>query len=566
MGYVNLYNYDNNYAPIQVGMSKCFNFDAFMGGSQTSYSTRYGSLNLTRATGTNYKKLTFASASGSTITESNVLSKLEDILSDLGLSIKVYGNLVPTFSTVQNNRLTKSNTGLVNPYYNFNIYAGTSDYKRYYFSFTSSGASQQLSAVSGTYSSRYYSSVATALTFNNNTFGMLLFEIQRQTNKTSGTCTLTVYQDTSTTNALTVEAYPGEQGFIPIRIDPDPYDPRGGGTLSKQKPNYSTDVLTQPGEPDESVASAIGTGFIHAYDITKGNLTNVAKCLFSSTLLTALANLFIDPIEAIISLQVFPYTPHIGTSEAITLLNHKCEVADLGIDANGFPLTQQFRTIDFGTLTVDETWESFLDYTSTSCSLYLPFIGEVEVPINEIMNGSINVQYTIDYFTGMCVANVLCTRTLDFKVKTASQYSQHSYQGNCAVQLPIQSRDFCNMVGSLISCCATGLTAGLETGALSAGQNALSGAWKPTLKSKGAIQANAGFCSVLYPYISIERPVTAYPPSYQTVVGYPSYMCDTLGDYQGFCICDDINLSGISNATDNEMNRIKQLCKEGVFV
>ena len=563
MGYTTLYNYDHSYQATRVGVSKCFNFDSFLGGSQTSYSTRFGSLTLTRSTSGVNQSLHFV---GGATTEDYPLSKLQDALSDIGLSVDVHGDLVPDYNTVGHNRLTATNNALTMPYYDFEVATSATNTKTYNFSFYTSQATKTYQGAYGLVGAYYRSSVATPLTFPDGAFGILIMVIARRSDRTDGPITIDLYKNTSAVNPFDMEPYPGEQGFIPIRIDPDPNDPRGGGTTSKKKPQYQTDVLTQPGEPDESVASAIGTGFIHAYDITKANLANVGSCLFSSTLLTALTNLFIDPIEAIVSLQVFPYTPHIGSSEAIKLLNHKCTVADLGIDANGFPLTKQFRTIDFGTLTVDETWESFLDYTSTSCSLYLPFIGEVEVPINEIMNGSINVQYTIDYFTGMCVANVLCTRTLDLKVKTAYQYSQHSYQGNCAVQLPIQSRDFCNMVGSLISCCATGLTAGLETGALSAGQNALSGAWKPTLKSKGAIQANAGFCSVLYPYISVERPVTAYPPSYQTVVGYPSYMCDTLGDYQGFCICDDINLSAISNATDTEMNRIKQLCKEGVFV
>ena len=366
---------------------------------------------------------------------------------------------------------------------------------------------------------------------------------------------------------------PGDKGFTPIKTI---VDIRGGGKTSGSKAIYTTDVLEQPGAPDESKASAIGSGFITAYDITEANLANVGACIWSSTFTTALVGLFIDPIDAIISLNVFPYTPNIGSSTPVKLLNHVCTTADLGIDASAAPLTSQFRVIDFGTLNIYEVFESFLDYANTNFSLYLPFIGEVSLPINEVMGGTINVQYTIDYFTGMCIANVLCYRSIPFSLyDAADQYAQHSYQGNCAIQIPISAKDYGAMVGSLINACASGLRDGIETGSVAVGAasaglhaagDAMSGGWKPSVKTKGSIQANAGYCSVLYPYITIERPIAPVTDSYQTAHGYMSYTDGTLSAYEGKCVCTDINLSGISNATDSEKERIRAMCREGVYV
>lgn len=358
---------------------------------------------------------------------------------------------------------------------------------------------------------------------------------------------------------------PGNPGYKPTNDYIN--NLRGGGTVSGGVPDYYTDEVEQPGEPDESKASAIGSGFITAYDITEAQLMNFGKCLWSSTLLTALANLFIDPIDAVISLSVFPYVPHIGSNTPIKIFNHVCTQADLGVDASAAPLTSEFRTVDFGTITINESWNSFLDYSNTSVSLYLPFIGVVDLPINEVMGSTINVQYTIDFFTGMCVANVLCQKTIALSEdRVVPQYSQHSYQGNCAVQIPVNSRDYGSMIGSLMNACATGLTSGIEAGVMAAGSDAIGGRWKPATATKGSIVANAGFCSVLYPYITIERPIPVIPESFQEVHGFISYVKSTLGSCEGLCVCDDIDVEGIVGATAEELNRIKNLCREGIYI
>lgn len=371
----------------------------------------------------------------------------------------------------------------------------------------------------------------------------------------------------------TVSKDPGDKGFTPIKTI---VDIRGGGKTSGSKAIYTTDVITQPDLPNESKASAVGSGFINAYQMEASDLEQLGKCLWGVPLFTSLTGLFIDPIDAIISLNVFPYPANTGNSEYVKILNHICHVGDLGYNASGLRLASQFNDVEFGTLNVYECFESFLDYANTNFTLYLPFIGEVSLPINEVMGGTINVKYMIDYFTGMCVANVLCEKVIDFAENdSAPQYSQHSYQGNCAIQIPVNSKDYGSMVGSLINACSAGLRDGFETqsgvvGAASAAghmaSDFLGGGWKATNKTKGAISSNAGYCSVRYPYITIERPIAPVTDSFQTAHGYMSYTDGHLSAYEGKCVVKDINLSGISNATDSEKERIRAMCREGVYV
>lgn len=381
--------------------------------------------------------------------------------------------------------------------------------------------------------------------------------------------TITIY-----TNSLISGVYdgePGTKGFRPTsaRTTKDRPGVGGRGTSNKKNPDYASDTVTQPGAPDESVASAVGSGFINCYKIDSANLAKVGQCLYGSTMLGFLQSLAVNPLDFIISLMVFPCSPSAGSAENIKLggwLAAASGGAALGFDATGSKLSSQFKVVDFGSVQIPENWGNFLDYSQTTIELYLPFIGSVNIDVSECMGGSINVQYTIDFFTGMCVANVLCERSFPLPSgKLIPNRAQHAYQGNCAIQIPLSAINYGSMIGSLINACTQGITNPVG-GFMGIASDAIGGGFRPNVSSKGNIVANAGFCSVLYPYVRITRPITAEPDNYQEVMGYPSYINGTLGECEDLCICDGIDLKGVSGATDNELNRIKQLCAEGVYV
>ena len=370
---------------------------------------------------------------------------------------------------------------------------------------------------------------------------------------------------------LETETPPGKKDFKPTKTRYTKFmkgiGGRGHGATHKgQTPAYETDDISNPGAPDETYASAIGSGFVHAYNIVQNSLDGLAKCLWGTTLGTAITNLFVNPLDFIISLNVFPCKPSMGSSVPIKIGKWQCTSADLGADASGLPLTKQFKVLNFGTVNVYENWGSFLDYTNTSVELYLPFIGTVDLDTAEVMNGSIDLDYTIDFFTGMCVANVNCNRMVEMPDGTVkNQKSQHSFQGNCSMSIPLSQVQYGNMIGSLIQAG----TAGLKNPALGVGtlvSEAVGGGFKPSVTSKGTISANAGFCSVLFPYVRVTRPISAESDSFQEVMGYPSYIDSTLGECEDLCICESIDLHTITGATDSEIERIRQLCLEGVHV
>lgn len=371
---------------------------------------------------------------------------------------------------------------------------------------------------------------------------------------------------------LVVDRDPGSKGFKPTAARTTKYKPGNGGrgTSNTKNPAYAGDHVEQPGAPDESAASAVKSGFLNCYKMTQSELNKVCACLYSDTLLDAIKQLMVNPLDFIVSMMIFPCSPDVGASEAIKFGKWSCVatgvIGALGTDMSGARLSNQFKVFDFGTVTVPENWGNFLDYSQTSIELYLPFIGSVQLDPSECMGGTVNVQYTVDFFTGQCVANVYCHKfiTLPSGMPIDRAEGQHSYQGNCAVQIPLSAVNYGSMIGSLINACTGSITN--PTQPFSVLTDAAGGGFRPSVTSKGNVVANSGFCAVLYPYIRLLRPITAEPDSYQEVMGLPSYINTTLGECEDLCVCDGIDLKGISGATESELGRIRQLCSEGVYV
>ena len=416
-----------------------------------------------------------------------------------------------------------------------------------------------------------------------NTLGIYIYgafyvgvSYQNATGKSNVTVDFSFNTSVTSENWTIPEYDPGDKGFTPTGAHTRKTLPGIGGRPSGghgKDPEYRSDPIEQPGEPDETKASAARLGFIRSYKVTEAYLQTFGECLFGSTFEGFLQGLASNPLDFVVSLNIFPCEPYTGNLTPIKMSRYSCIAApvqpvgyELGANSSGYPLTSQYKTFDFGTLTIPENWASFLDYSNTEIELYLPFIGTVSIDVSEVMGGSINVQYTVDFFTGQCVANVLCVKSMELPSGQALSNicAQHSYQGNCASQIPLSKVDYGAMIGNLINACATAVTNPVAGGMMVL-SDTLNGGFKPNVSSKGNIVANSGYCSVLYPYIRITRPITAEPDSYQEVVGYPSYIDTCIGDCDGLCVCEDINVKSINGATESELAKIKQLCREGVY-
>lgn len=559
--YLQLYDYDNNNASVQLSLGTCYEYDIPESGSKTDSKGRTWTITTNLVYGI-YKKTRFVLPSRSKLINfGDFLATLHELVPTASPD---GDELYTIYQNIGNGRLTpdeQTGSAPTRPYIFFESSymwwypaQGTADNESNYHGYNSPSESTMMvfnmSGSGDTEHGNYVYGTCAVYTTGGET-GNSTIEIVRR---------LTFNDNTMNPP----EREPGEEGFRPI--GDHPVDKViGGGTISGHTPKYQTDNISQPGAPDESAASAARLGFMRVYKISEANLNRVGELLFNPLARLQL-NFPSNPIDAIVSLNIFPCAPDVGGEVTIGAFGYNMASQVLGVTAKGNPITTQFKTLDFGTVNVEEDWNSYLDYDATSVTLFLPFIGEVELPADEVVGSSVNVQYTIDFFTGMCVANVLIKKNVILASRrTVSHKTQHSYQGNCAINLPLTAVNYGTMIGSFVNAASSGLRTGMAGAAGSFASDVASGNFKPTITTKGTLSANAGYCGILYPYIIVTRPITTEPDNYQEVLGYPSYMENSIGACKGLCVCDDIKLNGITGATDSELSRIKQLCREGVY-
>lgn len=114
----------------------------------------------------------------------------------------------------------------------------------------------------------------------------------------------------------------------------------------------------------------------------------------------------------------------------------------------GWQPTTQFLTIDFGTCEIDKYSDSFLDYNNnTQVSLYLPYIGSVDLDTDVVMGTTLNVKYVVDLLTGNLEAQVYVDGSLTY-----------TYQSNCAYQVPTTSINYAQTLESTVRTAATTIT------------------------------------------------------------------------------------------------------------
>lgn len=404
--------------------------------------------------------------------------------------------------------------------------------------------------------------------------------------------------------ALFLNNAPSSDGpYAPI----DPSGPGGGGGSFDD----SSDMI--PDSPLPSLSSA-NTGFTRIYNPTLAQVQQLAQYLWTDeTLIETLWNkvkqYFEDPMQAIIGFNLVPVpVPDAGTKSFALMY------IDTGVDMN--VAASQFVDRDCGTLTIEPYYGSALDYAPhTKISIFLPFIGTVQLSTDEVMGRTLQVKYRVDICSGSCVA----------KVAVDGNYI-YQFSGHCAIPIPISSSDFSSYVGAAISVAKLGITAAVgaatggaglfvagaaqETGnvvstmrettternpmtgrqittatrtvetstpasSTGASFNGLSAAnvantvgdimaSKPAIEHSGSFSGNTGYLGVRRPFLIIERPNLCLPSDFQKLNGYPSMITMPLSDCTGYTVVQQVQLTGLG-ATNPEQAEILELLKGGVI-
>lgn len=328
----------------------------------------------------------------------------------------------------------------------------------------------------------------------------------------------------------------------------DETDPTGGdGNFD----NESDDIAI----PLPPTNTAVDSGFITLYNPTISEIQALGAFMWSDLFdLETFKKLFGDPMGAILGLSLVPVQPPQGSTVEVKIGNVLSGIRMKTI-------SNQFIQKDFGTITLNEYWGGYLDYSPyTQVEIYLPFIGVKPLSVDDVMGKSIHLVYNIDLLSGACMAFI-----------AANEDVLYQFIGQCSCSVPITGSDWTNVIngvlgiaGAIGTTVATGgLSAPQAIGAVTALASSVASS-KPKIEKSGSLSGMGGMLGVFSPYLIITRPRQALPASQNTFEGYPAFITRTLSTVSGFTRVREVHLDGIT-CTDQEKTEIKRLLDEGVI-
>lgn len=398
----------------------------------------------------------------------------------------------------------------------------------------------------------------------------------------------------SGTNLFNTSAFnPENLDPVEVHEDTDKTYPGGGD----DKNPYPDDDDTPSGEgdfdntnrpidfPDLPTLDVQSTGFISVWNPTIVEITNLYSWLWNAdetildTFSTTLKKMFSNPMEAIFMLGIVPVDPVTIGKREVTI----CHIAT-GIEMNS--VQSQFVTFDFGSVDCTEYYGAAWDYSPyTKASIFLPYIGVMDVDIDDVMNCTLTLRYNVDVVTGTIVALLKCKR----KGRDNLDAVMYEWQGNCMTQCPITASDWSQKMASVLQ---LGAMTGLALMQPRAGQSTQNGEQnenpaevgrqlvspsqylnsalnvitsKVHVQRGGRLDLSAGAMSMQSSFLILNRPISAIPRGWSQYAGYPSLKIKRLGSQEGFTKVAAIKLNGLQ-ATSEELQELDTILKAGIIL
>ena len=345
---------------------------------------------------------------------------------------------------------------------------------------------------------------------------------------------------------------------------PDPYPdlkpPSSGG-------NSPSVVFPLPGD-FPSIVPVSGSGLIHVYNPTPQEMISFGNWLWVTYSDASIQKIWNNPFDGVISAHELYATPSNDGRDNI-------RSGFLVCPTSAALVRQRYTTIDCGSMVVPEYYGNYLDYAPYSkAHVYLPFIGIVELDVDDIVGHGVNITYHIDSYNGSCIAQITVA-------KTDYQNTVYQFSGNCSVEIPLAGGSQAAIKAGLISAAATGISsivgglASMFSGNIAGGIGGIAygigGAVSQAVSQKSSVQhsgtfgASYGAMGIKKPYFIIHRPIQKIVVNYNEDYGFPAHKRVRIGNCKGFLRVREVHAVS-STATDEEKARIEELLKDGVFV
>ena len=356
-------------------------------------------------------------------------------------------------------------------------------------------------------------------------------------------------------------------------------EPKGGYNEDARKKGSfddSSDKITYSLKPTLSVGNS---GFVHAYVVTEQILQAIGTALFpkiESHSFTGIPEaidyltmvmFFNKRTDYLMDLLILPFTVPSGAASRVRVGGSELVVESEGeqVYCMAYPVTDYYVDVDCGTLSLDEYWANFLDFTGTRIKLFLPAVGYVDLQTEYVNGGEISVKYRFNIVDGsfMCVVHSTSGHS-ELDESLIAQYS-----GVWCMHIPITGQDYTNKISGLISSVGSVAAGGLlggGVGAVIGGVSSLANVamQKPQTTHANGYNASSSFLTHRKPYIIIERQVSQFSESYPSETGLPCYVTRQLSSVHGFTVIENpvLNIA----CSDAEYNELVQLLKSGIIL
>ena len=318
-------------------------------------------------------------------------------------------------------------------------------------------------------------------------------------------------------------------------------------------PNTPTPTPTPT--PAIPVIPAIGgqaNKLFTVYNPSQANLDALGATLWTQNIITQIVQMFTNnPMDAIISLHILYATPTTGANKEI-----KLGYVPTGVSCP--EVTNQYVNVNCGTVRVPELFGDARDYANTDISIYLPMIGFRQLKTEDAMGSVIGVDYRVDVFTGTVLATVTIT-------KAGVNQVFYTYEGNCAVNLPLTGADKSRQVATAVGAIGAMVT-GSPLMALGSATAIAGGSARAQIQRSGNFTGNAGAMGCKKPYIIVSSDVPYDAVGYNAQYGYPANLTVMLGTCHGYVKVKEVHADTISNATEQEKRDIENQLKQGIII
>lgn len=300
--------------------------------------------------------------------------------------------------------------------------------------------------------------------------------------------------------------------------------------------------------PSNSMSSKLYT----VYNPSNGNLDSLGAYLWDASIIRQLVELFTNnPMDAIISLHQIYATPTTGSNKNIIL-----GILDSGVSSP--VVTNQYITIDCGSVAIGEIYGDARDYTQVSCDVFLPFIGLRTIDCHDVIGCTVGIKFKIDVYTGSTLAEITVT-------KQGVSQILYTFEGNCSVQIPLTAADRSRMIQGIVAATTGLITGGVGAMAGAAAATALGGSMQTSIQKSSAFSGNAGAMGGKVPYIVITRQKSADASNFVDFLGYPTNKGIYLKDCVGFTRVHEIHID-IPRATAIEKEMLYGILKSGIVL